>query len=377
MVDPLDDVDPYATEDDISQTATGQAQARGDRSYSSIGSAVNIFGDDDSGPSSRANRLAQQNMRQERPSFLERVSNKLSNVFGGIPQPSFDIQKPEFDPTGFYRSLPRRAEKLGGAIADKFVPGRDTPLGMVPSLIGGKLGAGLSLANFMAGKKPEIDSFVDSILGKKDKPESVLTPTPTVAQFRQGERDALDPRNLATVPPSVIVDIPVEEANPAGLSQLQRSLGGLPVEVRGGGGGSTREGGLGDFVAIASPMSRPDRPVLIPVEEANPGDFKSERSRRSEALGVPSTFIPPDPGPSMQALELNPLQVSQIDTSVLEQLMNSGLLTDIVSGKGASPSVNNPLGPGQFNFQFNPEEPKVEFRMDLQDLGIGSLFGRG
>ena len=264
MVDPLDDVDPYA--DDISQTAMGQAQARGDKSYSSIGSAVNVSGDGDSGPSTQANLLAlRQIKQQERPSFIERVSGKLSSIYGGR----------QLDPTGFYRSIPSKVQKGAEKLIDKAIPGKETPLGMLPALVRGPAGVGLSVLNYMAGQDKPLQSFLEKFgIDKKDQIE--LIPTPTVAQFDPREMNALDPRSLSRMTTTgerpraeikitsrgdPVVDIPVEEANPAGLSQLQRSRGGLPVEVRGGGGGSTREGGLGDFVAIASPTSRPDIPV--------------------------------------------------------------------------------------------------------------------
>ena len=246
MVDPLDDRDPY---EGTGKTAMDQAQARGDRSYSSIGSAVNVSGDGDSGPSTQANLLALRQMKkQERPSFIERVSGKLSSIYGGR----------EVDPTGFYRSIPSKVKKTSEKLMDKAIPGRDSQFGFVPSLIGGKVGAALSLLDYVTNQDKPFENFLDK-LGVDKKEQLQLVPTPTVAQFRQGERDALDPRNLAPIQPSARInrtsrgdplDIPVEEANPAGLSQLQRSRGGLPVEGRGG--------GLGDFVAIASPASRPE-----------------------------------------------------------------------------------------------------------------------
>ena len=255
MVDPLDDVDPYATTDqqgnvDISQTAMGQAQARGDKSYSSIGSAVNVSGDDgsDPGPSSMANRLAQAQIKQqERPSFLERVSGKLSNIFGDR----------QLDPTGFYRSIPSKVQKGAEKLIETATPGKKTPLGMLPALVKGPAGVGLSVLNYMAGQDKPFQSFLEKFgIDKKDQIQ--LIPTPTVEQFRQGERDALDPRNLAPIQPSArvnitsrgdpVVDIPDRLGENAVM--VRGTAGGLPVEGRGG--------GLGDFVAIASPTSRPE-----------------------------------------------------------------------------------------------------------------------
>ena len=264
-----DEYDPF---EGTGQTAMDQAQARGDKSYSSIGSAVNVSSDDgsDPGPSSRANSLAQQ---QERPSFLERVSGKLSNVFGGR----------QVDPTGFYRSIPSKVEKASEKLMNKAIPGRDSQFGFVPSLIGGKVGAALSLLDYVTNQDKPFENFLDKF-GVDKKEQLQLVPTPTVAQLDPREMNALDPRSLSFERPSARVtidsrgdplDIPVEEANPVGLSQLQRSLDGLPVEGRGG--------GLGDFVAVASPTSRPE--FLVGTRAPNYGFERTAEMRNAPNFG--------------------------------------------------------------------------------------------
>ena len=181
-----DDRDPY---EGTGQTAMEQAQARGDRSYSSIGSMVGSSDDGDGGGSGFSGGIPQ----PERPSFLERVSSKLGNIFGGIEAPKFDIQKPEFDPTGFYR-------RTGKQLVDIATPGVKTPLGALPSLLAATkavpnpVTTGLSLLNYASAKKPEIDAFVAGILGGQQKPETTPAPISSfvnVDQLAQNEIDAL------------------------------------------------------------------------------------------------------------------------------------------------------------------------------------------
>ena len=250
-----DDRDPY---EGTNKTARDTAASRGEQdSYRDF---MSTFGGDDANVSAASNPIQQ----FERPSFLERVSNKLGNIFGGIEAPKFDIQKPEFDPTGVYR-------RTGKQLVDMATPGVKTPLGALPSVIAatGKVAnpvtTALSLANFYAGKKPEIDSFVESILGKKDKPEPMPAPM-NVRQLTQNEVDALS-------------QIPLTPEQPFSEADVINA---------------------GEFTGIET----------LPTRE-----------RMIDALGVPPSYTP-EPAPNMQALELNPQQLAFFDTNVFGNIPN-------------------------------------------------------
>ena len=76
-----DDRDPY---EGTGKTAQDTAASRGEQdSYRDF---MSTFGGDDANISAASNPIQQ----FERPSFLERVSNKLGNIFGGIEAPKFD-----------------------------------------------------------------------------------------------------------------------------------------------------------------------------------------------------------------------------------------------------------------------------------------------
>jgi len=67
-------------------------------------------------------------------------------------------------------------------------------------------------------------------------------------------------------------------------------------------------------------------------------------------------------------------QVAELDLPSLADLLNSGLLQDILTEQGPRTSV--PLGGGSLNIRVNPNNPGIEFRKQLQDkdLGLGELL---
>ena len=77
---------------------------------------------------------------------------------------------------------------------------------------------------------------------------------------------------------------------------------------------------------------------------------------------------PPSPRTGGQA------QVAELDVPSIADLLNSGLLQDLLTEQGPSTSV--PLGGGTLNFRVNPNNPGIEFRRQLQDkdLGLGELL---
>ena len=67
-------------------------------------------------------------------------------------------------------------------------------------------------------------------------------------------------------------------------------------------------------------------------------------------------------------------QVAELDIPSIADLLNSGLLQDLLTEQGPSTSI--PLGGGSLNFRVNPNNPSIEFRRQLQDkdLGLGELL---
>ena len=77
---------------------------------------------------------------------------------------------------------------------------------------------------------------------------------------------------------------------------------------------------------------------------------------------------PPSPRTGGQA------QVAELDIPSIADLLNSGLLQDLLTEQGPNTSV--PLGGGTLNFNVNPNNPGIEFRRPLQgkDMGVGELL---
>lgn len=67
-------------------------------------------------------------------------------------------------------------------------------------------------------------------------------------------------------------------------------------------------------------------------------------------------------------------QVAELDLPSLADLLNSGLLQDLLTEQGPNTSI--PLGGGTLNFRVNPNNPGIEFRRPLQgkNLGIEELL---
>ena len=77
---------------------------------------------------------------------------------------------------------------------------------------------------------------------------------------------------------------------------------------------------------------------------------------------------PPSPRTGGQA------QVAELDIPSIADLLNSGLLQDLLTEQGPNTSV--PFGGGTLNFNVNPNSPGIEFRRPLQgkDMGVGELL---
>ena len=77
---------------------------------------------------------------------------------------------------------------------------------------------------------------------------------------------------------------------------------------------------------------------------------------------------PPSPRTGGQA------QVAELDIPSIADLLNSGLLQDLLTEQGPNTSI--PLGGGTLNFRANPNNPGIEFRRQLQgkDMGAGEFL---
>ena len=66
--------------------------------------------------------------------------------------------------------------------------------------------------------------------------------------------------------------------------------------------------------------------------------------------------------------------VAELDVPSIADLLNSGLLQDLLTEQGPRTSI--PLGEGTLNFRVNPNNPGIEFRRPLQgkDMGVGELL---
>jgi len=66
--------------------------------------------------------------------------------------------------------------------------------------------------------------------------------------------------------------------------------------------------------------------------------------------------------------------LAELDIPSIADLLNSGLLQDLLTEQGPNTSV--PFGGGTLNFNVNPNSPGIEFRRPLQgkDMGVGELL---
>lgn len=263
---------------------------------SNVGSALSAgfmdpardAGEDDNGNAGIAS--LQQPAPKEQASFADRVTSKLSSIFGM-----------------------NQNKSLGENIADQLTPGGKTPLGIlsaVPRAVGASqpVSAAISLANYMAGQAPEYKQFIsDKLLG--ERPD--INPALEGFSFKENELDAMAqnmqvpsdienlqeavynsiasgefadpnlPRGLPTPP----TDIPADFARPFASGPIA-----MPQEVR-----DMRE----EFMP-------PSRPTALPADFIIPTEPTPQQVADVRPTLLPADFIIPSPNPAQSLRDIAP-----------------------------------------------------------------------